>query len=143
MVLGLLAPPAIAATTAEIPCKQSTAPTLSVEFDELVSATVSHSASATAESSDAEHSQGFLKPRAKAAIRDAFEDSEAVSVSSANIDLSDATLRSPIAGKSIDSDVTEDDDEDAGADSGMNTKLPGVSDDDSLRYKKQMYRRDI
>jgi hypothetical protein len=27
--------------------------------------------------------------------------------------------------------------------SGMNTKLPGISDDAMLRYKKQMFRRDI
>jgi hypothetical protein len=35
------------------------------------------------------------------------------------------------------------DDETTVPDSGMNTKLPGVSEEDFLRYKKQMYRRDI
>ncbi len=35
------------------------------------------------------------------------------------------------------------DNEGAVPDSGMNTQLPGVSDEDFLRYKKQMYRRDI
>ena len=68
----------------------------------------------------------LLAPRAAAAIREAFKLSHTP----------------PMAGTDAKPESANDD-ESTVPDSGMNTELPGVSDEDFARYKKQMYRRDI
>jgi hypothetical protein len=82
-----------------------------------------------------------LAPRAEAAIRDAFEESDRFSIDSPDVNASRAVLAPPMAGMDSKADTTDDNGEEPV--SGMNTKLPGVSDDLSSRYKKQMFRRDI
>ena len=69
-------------------------------------------------------SASLLAPRAEAAIRDAFEDSDL----SAELPPSETTVKSDTQVFPIRE---------------MNTKLPGISDVASSRYKKQMFRRDI
>ena len=130
VLLGTLATPALAATTVQLPCPTTTAAaTLNVQVDQLAATLVSLNTTAEAETdetndSDISTSQHLLAPLAEAAIKDAFERSEAV-----------VTTAKP--------DVATEDHKEANSDSGMNTRLPGISDTDFSRYKKQMYRRDI
>lgn len=143
MSLGVFAGPAVAATSDQLPCDQSTAPTLRIERNELVSTVISHNASVDSESTHTENSRNFLTPRAEAAIRDAFKKSDAVDVTPSSTDVASATLPSPLVGTSSKPAASEEADRDVDTESAMNTKLPGISDEDLVRYKKQMYRRDI
>jgi hypothetical protein len=143
MSLGVLASPAIAATSAHLPCDQSTAPTLYIEHNELVSTVISHSASVDSESTHTENSQNFLTPRAAAAIRDAFKNSDEVDATPSSMDVASATRPSPLVGTSSKPAASEKTDRNVDTESAMHTKLPGISDEDLVRYKKQMYRRDI
>jgi hypothetical protein len=83
----------------------------------------------------------LLAPRAEEAIREAFKEVDSATLHSSDTDLSDAALTPPMAGAESKAETVEA--ENKGVVSGMNTKLPGVSDDAMSRYKKQMFRRDI
>ena len=130
VLLGTLAPPANAASTAQLPCPASDAATLNVQVDQLAATLVSLNTAAAAvtdddtDDSNISTSQHLLAPLAEAAIKDAFERSEAVVTSSKP-------------------DVSAEDHKETNSDSDMNTRLPGISDAEFSRYKKQMYRRDI
>ena len=137
VLAGIWTPPALAATSARIDCpEEATRATLDVPADSLTTELVSHSDSAAPNADDeaiaeideieTASSTSLLAPRAAAAIRDAFKSSHTP----------------PMAGTEAKPEPATDN-ENAVPDSGMNTQLPGVSDEDFLRYKKQMYRRDI
>jgi len=134
IVTGVLCAPALAATTSQIPCPETTEASLIVPDYVLVAESVNHNIPAssitvddTGAKTEAAPANILLAPHAEAAIRKAFNPARTA----------------PMAG--IDSKVkpTSSDDEIAEIDSRMNTGLPGISDDDFMRYKKQMFRRDI
>ncbi len=137
VLAGICATPALAATSARIDCPEEvTRATLEIPADILTTELVSHSnpaepnddeqAIANIDASETSSSASLLAPRAAAAIREAFKMSHTP----------------PMAGTDEKTEPATDD-ESAVPESGMNTELPGVSDADFSRYKKQMYRRDI
>ena len=143
VVSGVLASPAIAATSSLLPCKEATQATLHVHSNELTTTVVSRTAAETSvgktsllENVAMSSSENLLAPRAEAAIRDAFQESEALVVVN-------SAITAPMAGTKTQTETVTEEDEPVKSDLSMNTKLPGISDDDMLRYKKQMYRRDI
>lgn len=138
VLAGIFTAPALAATSTRIDCpEEATKATLDVPVHilttELVSNNIPTEPSADdktiAELDEIEtaSSNSLLAPQAAAAIRDAFKLSHTP----------------PMAGTAAKPEPATDDDKSTLPDSGMNTELPGVSDEDFLRYKKQMYRRDI
>ena len=137
VIAGVLTTPALAATSVRFPCPEAADATLDVSVHVFAAELVNHDAPvASSEGDDAiaaieelelAPSNSLLAPRAEAAIRNAFSSSSTES----------------IAGTRSKSNRASDVDEVIETDSGMNTRLPGISDDDFLRYKKQMYRRDI
>ncbi len=144
LMSGVLATPSLAATSGHIPCEKSTAATLLVQVDELAAELVSHSASsAKNEEMNSAANESLLAPLAEAAIRDAFSKSENMSRAATAPITVNAISTPPMAGTDAKSEIVEDSDDKVESDTVMNTRLPGISDDDLLRYKKQMYRRDI
>jgi|GEM_PF-1323315 len=141
VVTGALGAPALAATSDPLPCRAATEATLHVQVETLTTEVVSHNLPATTigensapaasalEEMEVSSSSSLLAPRAVAAIKDAFSDGEERTISSASA----KTQPEPIV----------EDDELQESEIGMKPKLPGVSDDDLSRHKKQMYRRDI
>ena len=138
VMAGICTAPALAATSARIDCpEEATKATLDVPAHLLAADLVSRNVPAasipdektTAEIDEIEiaPSSSLLAPQANAAIRNAFISSHTP----------------PMAGTDAKPVSASEDDESTVPDSGMNTELPGVSDEDLLRYKKQMYRRDI
>lgn len=116
---------ALAATSHSNPCSKLPEATLDVSGEALIADLVSYDVPAVPKNSDvptdnieAVSSASLLAPRAEAAIRDAF----GVDARPHTVIKSDAGT-APIRS--------------------MQTKLPGVSDVASSRYKKQMFRRDI
>ena len=143
----IVATPALAATSSRIPCSEAVEVTLNVAVASLITENVGHTvpaASITGESSIVEistiSSTSLLAPRAEEAIRDAFAESDSATIDSPVAELPNAALP-PMAGTESKAETTEANDDETV--SGMNTKLPGISDDAMLRYKKQMFRRDI
>ena len=122
VMAGICTAPALAATSARIDCpEEATKATLDVPAHLLITNLVSHDKVETAPASS------LLVPRASAAIRNAFISSHTP----------------PLVGADAKSVSASEDDESALPDSQMTTELPGVSDEEFARYKKQMYRRDI
>ena len=148
VLAAIFAAPALAATSSRIPCSEAVEVTLKVAFESLITETVGHNVPAPSilgESSIDENSAvssiSVLVPRAEEAIREAFAESDSAMVNSPVTDLSNAALTPPMAGTEPKAETTKA--EEDGTVSGMNTKLPGISDDAMSRYKKQMFRRDI
>jgi hypothetical protein len=148
VVAAIVAAPALAATSSRIPCSEAVEVTLNIAVASLITETVGHNIPApsiTGESSIDEisvvSSTSLLVPRAEEAIRDAFAESDSATVDSPVTELSNAVLSPPMAGTESKAETAETDDNETAP--GMNTKLPGISDDAMLRYKKQMFRRDI
>ena len=116
---AILGAPALAATSNSVPCSEISEATLEVSANALIAKVVSHEVPPNSDSPvddiESVSSASLLAPRAEAAIRDAFKESER----------SKETLSQTVP-------VSD-----------MNTKLPGVSDVASSRYKRQMFRRDI
>lgn len=149
---AILGAPALAATSNSIPCGEISEATLEVSAIALISEMVSHEIPTVPRNSEAPvddiesvSSASLLAPRAEAAIRDAFKESErskeTLSAVTAKARFGKSTL--PMAGfdskpqREVNSETQTVPVRD------MNTKLPGVSDVASSRYKKQMFRRDI
>jgi hypothetical protein len=137
VLAGICTAPALAATSTRIDCpEEATRATLDVTSDILTAELVSHSnpaepnadeqAIANIDAGETASPASLLAPRAAAAIREAFK----------------LPHTPPMAGTDAKPESATDD-ESTVPDSGMNTELPGVSDEDFARYKKQMYRRDI
>lgn len=145
--------PVNAATNASIPCNESTAPSLQVTVQELVSRNLNHRVSMSiirtedaGRESKAASTINVLVPRAEAAIRDAFGEAKNDKISLSNeapLKSNDSSFTSPFAGSSSKTTEPQKKTRSIDAKPGMNTKLPGISDDDLSRFKKQMYRRDI
>jgi hypothetical protein len=122
VIAGFCTAPALAATTSQMDCREeATKATLEVPVRLLATNLVSHDKIETTPPGN------LLAPRASAAIRNAFMSSHTP----------------PMAGTDAKPVSASEDDESTVPDSGMNTELPGVSDSDLVRFKKQMYRRDI
>lgn len=124
---AIISAPAFAATSSHVmPCDDIPEATLDVSREALVAEVVSHDVPVITKDSETpvddiesvSSSASLLAPRAEAAIRDAFG-ADAKPHTVIKSDSGTAPLRS------------------------MTTKLPGVSDVASSRYKKQMFRRDI
>ena len=137
--------PALAATTGQIPCSETEQANLDVAFAALVAKNVTHEVlvkpiddDASAEQTEIASSNSLLGSRAEAAIREVFKERD-----NAGVELTTAVATPPMAGTDSQSDITANDEDGAEADTGMNIRLPGVSDDDLSQYKKQMFRRDI
>ena len=139
VMAGFFAAPALAATSAQIPCPDATLDVpVHVLVTELVNQNIPAASIADNEAIatiEITSSYSLLAPRAEAAIRNAFD--------SSNAELTGVVHTPPMAGTDAKSEPASHDDERAETDPVMNTRLPGISDDDFLRYKKQMYRRDI
>ena len=137
VMAGICTAPAFAATSSRIDCPEEyTQATLNVSAHllatDLVTLSLSVPAASIAEAKttaevETTPSSSLLAPLAAAAIRNAFISSHSP----------------PMAGTDSKPVPAAEDDESTLPESGMNTALPGVSDADLLRYKKQMYRRDI
>lgn len=90
-------------------------------------------------------STSLLAPLAEAAIRDAFNEADSALelpetnfIKAATSPTLAETETSPVVSPGNGGSTSS-----AGPLPGMNTRLPGVSDEALSRYKKQMYRRDI
>ncbi len=146
VVTGILAAPALATTSQPLPCKDASEVTLHVHIEALTTEVVSHNVprqsvdkNAGLEEVSASSASDLLAPRAEAAIRDAFEDSEEASLTSTIT----VPVAAPMAGAETKTDAAAEEDDQDDRKIEMTTKLPGISDDDLSRYRKQMYRRDI
>lgn len=140
----LLAGPALAS---RIPCSEA----LDNEADSAVSAfmieTAGHNATpaanTSAAASDSAAAASLLAPRAEKAIKDAFREVVSSAVDAKNDKLPAAALSladsEPVASPKA-SSFERDNKVPA---SRMQTKLPGLSDVATARFKKQMFRRDI
>lgn len=114
-----IAAPALAAPAYEAICNKAHNATLEVSADELTAATVSHDVVATdsADKVDVLSADHLLKPRVEATVREVFADDETEPAEAVQTEADDSVI--------------------------MNTRVPGVSDDELARFKRQMYRRDI
>ena len=148
VLAAIVAAPALAATSSRIPCSKAFEVTLNTAVASLITETVGHNIPAptiTGESPIDEisvvSSTSLLAPRAEEAIRDAFAESDSATMDSPVTELPNTAQAPPMVGTESKAETTEADE--GKTVSGMNTKLPGISDDAMLRYKKQMFRRDI
>ena len=148
MLAALFTAPTFAATSSQIPCSEVHEATLTVPANALITAAVSHDIPVSPADDDTPideievvSSTNLLAPRAAAAIRDAFADSDNGEVESSDTVLTRTVLTPPMAGTKSGAETRDEKSEEP--DSGMNTKLPGISDEALSRYKKRMYRRDI
>ncbi len=118
------AEPAAASSNTPVSCDDVADASFEVLASDLKAAVVSHEVDAkgskdaeTAEEIDALSPDHYLAPRVEAVLRKVFRDSATP--------IADAPI--------VDSDKRP----------GMNTRVPGVSDHELARYKRQMYRTDI
>lgn len=160
MLLACFALPAFANTPKVIPCPDADKADLSIPAADLSAKSVNHEMSLKALDEIAANTfedsiapSKFLSPRAEDAIRAAFAgENESLHTSLPK------TLLAPIGNPAplLSNDVENREKRLEGAQQRsapattglsngreMNTVLPGVSDDDFSRYKKQMFRRDI
>ncbi len=134
---SILTAPALAATSAKLPCLDAKDATLEVPVQVLAAEFVNNNIAAAMNPSDDSIPEieamefaspsSLLAPQAEAAIRNAFRISDT----------------EPMAGTKANAEPVSDDEERAEPDRELNSKLPGISADDFLQYKKLMYRRDI
>ncbi len=147
---ALFSLPALASSSTPIPCPLSNLATLEVLPGELIATKISNDVSYVtpvkdpiARTSGLANPTSLLAPRAEAAIREAFRDSVTGATRSAAPELAKAVVTPPMASTASELDESDDVGEKLEAPSAMKTRLPGVSDDDLSRFKKQMFRRDI
>lgn len=140
LLLFAISVPALAASSNKLLCDEESDANLVIKVETLTTKVVDHDVTLSAlEDVVASH---LLAPRAEAAIRDAFEESELEDEHPAP-DLSTSVLSRPVAGADATAKPKNLETERSDPVSSMNTRLPGVSDEDLLRFRKQMYRRDI
>jgi len=124
------APPAIAASNVETRCDDVATATLEIPTHKLKAEIISHDADGADDAeTDSENDvltpTHYLAPRAEASVREAFEDA------------------APSVAEVV---PASDDDADSADDEelpGMKSRLPGVTDSELARYRRQMYRIDI
>ena len=150
VLAGILSAPALASTTTRFLCSEVTEATLHVSVAALAADVVSHNIPVAPRNADTAGVEiekaattSLLAPRAEAAIREAFRNNDEAAVESSKTAFSRAVLTPPMVGTDSKIEHQNDADNRARPDSGMNTRLPGVSNDAMLLYKKKMYRRDI
>ena len=125
LVVALHAGPAVAASSTPVKCDDIADITLDIAASDLKAHIVSHEIDAkgvenekSVDESDALSSTHYLAPRVEAVLRKVFKKDTAT----------------PVADRPIaDSDKQPE----------MNTRIPGISDDELARHKRQMYRKDI
>lgn len=139
----VLAGPVNAANPVRSNCSEAGQANLHIQVSALVASPVSYSGTEGTSTApvSVDSADNLLAPRAEAAIRDAFSDED--SKEGINANLIKAALAAPVAGTKMKAVTKPDEAQMDVANQSMNAKLPGVSDDDLSRYKKQMYRRDI
>jgi hypothetical protein len=144
---AFLAAPAVAATTPRIHCPETDEATLQVQIEELTAVLVNNEISlitrTALEEINVATSATVLAPLAEAAIRDAFLGIDSAKLESPAITTAKTRVSAPMAGTDSKVESSTEIRPEVAPVSGMNTKLPGISDDEFARYKKQMYRRDI
>jgi hypothetical protein len=147
---AILAAPAVAATTPGISCPETNEANLHVQVEALTAVPVNHeimliptSTRTPLEEINVATSATVLAPLAEAAIRDAFQGVDSAKLESPAITAAKTKLTAPMAGTDSKVEASTEKRPEVAPVSGMNTKLPGISDDEFSRYKKQMYRRDI
>jgi hypothetical protein len=140
--------PALAAKPDAALCKESRTATLEIPAAELLPRIVHHEISlkmldetAAAMESNERAPERYLTPQAEAAIWNAFENSDNIVFERHNSLAAISAVMTPIA----DNDSTTEDTEKKPTQEkpDMNARFPGVSDEELVRYKKQMFRRDI
>jgi len=113
--------PAYGAAAHDTRCNQTHDATLEVSESELTATLINHEIEDqdAADKVDVQSADQLLRPRAAATIREVFGDSddEAEQSEAAETESDDAVI--------------------------MNTRVPGFSDDELARFKRQMYRKDI
>jgi len=121
LVATLSAAPTFAAPAYEALCNKTHDATLDVSENELTATPVSHDVVEpdSADRVDVLSADHLLKPRVEATVREVFVDSddEAEPAEAVPTEADDPVI--------------------------MNTRVPGVSDDELARFKRQMYRKDI
>lgn len=132
--------PAFAATSPTTLCEQLSKATLEVPDIALKSRLASHGAEAGEESPIADvealSPQHLLAPGVEAALSKVFEEELA------NPEVSADSTSAPLAETQPDPDTLDRPLPEAKT-TPMNTRVPGVSDDDLVNFKRQMYRKDI
>jgi len=120
VLAGLLSAPALATPTHGSRCADSHDATLDVPTTELTTTPVSHEFDTNAPTEpESPSADQLLKPRFEATVREIFADEEE------------------------DSEPEEVADEDNEEPAVLRIRVPGISDEDLVRFKRQMYRRDI
>ena len=118
LATSAFAAPALAAPDHDILCDEPHEATLDISAEELTALPVSHDINVPKKETDAEtvSADQLLKPRFDATVQEIFAEDEE------------------------DLDESETDDEEPSA---LRIRVPGVSEEDLVRFKRQMYRRDI
>lgn len=150
LVAACYAAPLLAAAPNAILCDETGEATLDFPFIELITKSVDHDISMTtldeiaaaAEKKDMSPARLFA-PRAEAAIRNAFSDEEKAATQDHVSGFTRTNAFTPIANADRKIDSDNGDNAQRSKSSELTTRLPGVSDVELARFKKQMYRRDI
>ena len=107
-------------------CPDTNSATLEISDTELNANTTAHdglpASTAGDEQGDALGASQLLQPGPETALREAFTDNDATTVSGV-----DEAVSPQVSDDAVD----------------INTRVPGVADDELTRYKRQMFRRDI
>jgi len=139
-LLAAWAAPAIAATSPTTLCEQLSKATLEVPDFDLKSRLVNHDTETTEESSIAEvealSPQHLLAPGVEAALRKVFGEPLAGPEATAE-STSESLAETQPKPDTLDRPLPE------AKSTPMNTRVPGVSEDDLVNFKRQMYRKDI
>lgn len=150
LVVACYAAPVLAATPNAMLCDETGEVTVDFPFVDLITKTVDHDISMTTldEIAAAAEKKDFsparlLAPRAEAAIRNAFSDEEETATRDQVTGFTRIRLSTPIADTDRPVDADKADRPERSRSSALTTRLPGVSDVELSRFKKQMYRRDI
>ena len=121
VLAALMASPVLAAPAYDTLCENTHSATLEVAQNELTAAPVSHDVEqdSPADKVDVLSADHLLKPSVEAIVREAFADTD------------------------DEEDVSETSHTEAEDPVMMNTRVPGVSDDELARFKRQLLRKDI
>lgn len=139
--------PAFANSPIVLPCPSSTEVTLEIPASQLAAIAVAHDVSiaalddiASKTVEDAIAPSEFLSPRAEDAVRAVFDENTKSRRETRSLLI---PIRKTDNATIIKSDTDAPIETQPTGDRLMHTRLPGVSDDELSRYKKQMFRRDI
>lgn len=144
------AAPALAAKPDAALCKESRIATLDIPVAELAPKIVHHEISMTTLDETAAAMElndraptRYLAPQAEAAIWKAFENSDNIVFKRRGSPAPILAIMAPATAPIADNDTESTETKPVQEKPDMNARFPGVSDDELVRYKKQMFRRDI